>query len=86
MLPKMNETYADFVLSVSKGGLYDMVTDLKVDKDKGMVIANLQPGLIEKFAYKFPDVNLIELDNAVNWILLKSRMLDMDKLDGSVKS
>ncbi|RLC84480.1 MAG: hypothetical protein DRI37_09050, partial [Chloroflexi bacterium] len=71
MLPKMNEIYADFVLSVSKGGLYDMVTDLKIDEDKGVVIANLQPSLIEKFAYKFPDVNLIELDNAVNWILLK---------------
>lgn len=81
MLPKMNETYADFVLSVSKGGLYDMVTDLKIDEDKGVVIANLQPSLIEKFAYKFPDVNLIELDNAVNWILLKSRMIELDKID-----
>ena len=81
MLPKMNEIYADFVLSVSKGGLYDMVTDLKIDEDKGVVIANLQPSLIEKFAYKFPDVNLIELDNAVNWILLKSRMIELDKID-----
>ena len=83
MLPKMNEIYADFVLSVSKGGLYDMVTDLKIDEDKGMVIANLQPSLIEKFSHKFPDVNMIELDNAVNWILLKSRMIDVDKIDGT---
>jgi len=83
MLPKMNETYADFVLSVSKGGLYDMVTDLKIDEDKGMVIANLQPSLIEKFSHKFPDVNMIELDNAVNWILLKSRMIDVDKINGT---
>ena len=85
MLPKMNEQYADFVLSVSKGGLYDIVTDLKIDEDKGHVIANLQPSLIEKFAYKFPDVDLIELDNAVNWIILKSRMIELDKIDGSSK-
>jgi hypothetical protein len=84
MLPKMNEVYADFVLSVSKGGLYDMVTDLKIDEEKGLVIANLQPTLIEKFAYKFPDVDLLELDNAVNWILLKSRMIDVDMIDDSI--
>ena len=85
MLPKMNEAYADFVLSVSKDGLYDMVVDLKIDEEKGHVIANLQPSLIEKFAYKFPDVDLIELDNAVHWILLKSRMIEMEDTDGSDK-
>lgn len=85
MLPKMNEAYADFVLSVSKGGLYDMVTELKMDDEKGHVVANLQPSLIEKFAYKFPDVDLIELDNAVNWIILKSRMIELGIDDESTK-
>ncbi len=85
MLPKMNEKYADYVLSISKGGLYDMVTELKIDEEKGHVVANLQPTLIDKFATKFPEADLIELDNAVNWIILKSRMIQLDKLDESVK-
>ena len=78
MLPKMNEVYADYVLSVSKDGLYDMVREIKVDKEKGHIVADLQPALIEGFARKFPDVDLLELDNAVNWIILKSRMIDME--------
>jgi len=81
MLPKMNDIYADFVLSISKGGLYDMVRELKMDEEKGHVVADLQPLLIEKFARKFPDVDLLELDNAVNWIILKARMLDTEILD-----
>lgn len=83
MLPKMNEQYADFVLSVSKGGLYDMVREIKMDKEKGHVVADLQPSLIEKFARKFPEADLLELDNAVNWIILKARMIDTEKIDES---
>lgn len=78
MLPKMNEEYADYVLSVSKNGLYDMVREIKVDEEKGHIVADLQPALIEGFARKFPDVDLLELDNAVNWIILKSRLIDLD--------
>lgn len=81
MLPKINEQYADYILSISKNGLYDMVTEIKVDEEKGHVVANLQPALIDKFARKFPDADLLELDNAVNWIILKARMISNEKLN-----
>ena len=78
MLPKMNEEYADYVLSVSKNGLYEMVREINVDEEKSHIVADLQPALIEGFARKFPDVDLLELDHAVNWIILKSRLIDLD--------
>jgi len=79
MLPKINEAYADYVLSINKNGLNDLVREIKIDKEKDCIVADLQPTLIEKFSIKFPDADLVELDNVVQWILLKSHLIKKEK-------
>ena len=56
-----------------------MVRELKVDKEKDSIITDLQPSLVEKFSRKFPDVDLVELENAVYWIILKSHTIDLEE-------
>jgi len=75
MLPQINENHADFVLSISKNGLDDIVRSIDVDEKKDCIVADLQPSLIEKFAKKFPETSLNELDNVVQWIIIKSKLL-----------
>ena len=79
MLPKINEAHADYVLSINKNGLDDLVRKIEIDKEKDCIVADLQPSLIEKFSIKFPDADLVELDNVVQWILLKSHLIKKEK-------
>lgn len=72
----INEEYADYVLSISKNGLNDLVRDIRIDA--GRLKVDLQPDLIEKFNNKFPDVDLNELDKTVEWILIMSRVLEQN--------
>ena len=73
MFPTVNENQADFVLSFAKtDGLDSLVRKMEVDKDKDMLVIDLQPDLITAFANKFPEADLKELDNVVEWIVLKS--------------
>jgi len=81
MFPKINEVYVDYVLSISKNGLDDMVRSIKIDKERDIIVADLQPTLIEKFSIKFPEANLEELDAVVQWILIKSYLIKKEKED-----
>jgi len=74
MLPSINENQADFVLSLVKNGLNDLISHTELNENKDSIKFTLQPDLIEKFSNKFPDANLVELDNVVTWILYKSMM------------
>ena len=78
-LPKINEVHADFVLSYAKNGLVDLARDIKVNEDKDCVEVDLSPTLVEKFSMKFPDTDLVELDNVVQWIIIKSLLLEKEK-------
>jgi riboflavin synthase alpha subunit len=78
MLPNINEQHADFVLSLVKNGLSDIVSQTKLNKDKTNIEFDLQPDLIEKFVLKFPKADLIELDHAVEWIIYKSLFYHKD--------
>lgn len=71
MLPEINETHADFVLTYAKiGGLQSLVRKINLNDKKDHIEADLQPELIEAFSVKFPDVDLKELDSVVEWILI----------------
>jgi len=85
VLPSINEAYADYVLSISKNGLDDMVRSIKVDKEKDIIVADLQPSLIEKFTRKFPEAELSELDVVVEWILIKTQLIQKEKEKEDVK-
>jgi len=74
MLPSINENQADYVLSLVKNGLNDLISHTELDESKDSIKFTLQPDLIEKFSNKFPDANLVDLDNVVTWILYKSMM------------
>jgi len=82
ILPTINDDHADSVLSIVKNGLEDMVREIKVDKEKDCIVADLQPNLIEKFSIKFPDADLVELDNVVQWILIKTQLIEKEKKNG----
>ena len=75
LLPEINETYADFVLTYTKNdgnGLDSLVRKMGLTEDKEMLEADLQPDLIQAFSMKFPEASLEELDDIVKWILITS--------------
>lgn len=75
MLPEINETYADFVLTYTKNdgnGLDSLVRKMGLTADNEVLEADLQPDLIQSFSDKFPEASLEELDNIVKWILITS--------------
>jgi len=69
----VNEKYAEFVLNYAKkDGLYSLVRSLDVTEDKTHLKADLQPDLINAFFIQFPNIELSELDNTVEWVLITS--------------
>lgn len=75
MLPEINEEYADFVLKYVKvhgNGLDSIVRKLYLNEDQTMLTADLHMDLIQSFSDKFPDADMTELDNTVQWIIITS--------------
>jgi|SaaInlStandDraft_4_1057021.scaffolds.fasta_scaffold30335_2 hypothetical protein len=72
MLPQTNEVYTDFVLNYATDGLDSLVRKIGMNDTKDHLEADLQPDLIQAFATKFPEADLKELDNVVEWILVFS--------------
>lgn len=84
VMPTIDETKADFVLSTVKNGLYDLVTKVSIDEEKDKIVADLQPDIVEKFHNKFPESSLNELDEIVSWILMTAILRQKDTADGIV--
>lgn len=75
MLPTINDAHANFILAYTDNdgnGLGSIVRNLDLNDDESMLIADIQPDLIQAFSNEFPDTDLKELDNAVQWILITS--------------
>lgn len=73
MITNINEQQADFVLCFAKkDGLDSLVRKFDLDEKKENLVVDLQPDLIQAFSNKFPDADLVELDNVVSWIILKA--------------
>lgn len=83
-LPEINEDYADFVLNYAKtDGLNSLVRKLGMNSDNSKLEADLQPDLIQAFSIHFPDIDLTELDNTVEWVLAVSAAKMKENKNGS---
>ena len=85
-MSKINQTYIEFVLDYAKTeGLYGIIRELKLNKEKDSLKADLQPDLIQKFSIQFSDTNLKELDDTVEWILINAaiKMKNGDENDST---
>ena len=74
-LTEIKEIYADYVLKYTKkdgNGLDSLVSKLEFDKNNALINVVIQKKLIHSFSIESPAVDLVELDEAVKWILITS--------------